>query len=129
MQVVDRQNIDSGLEITNGYKVLHPIRQTQEAVFKEALGSHSCYRLQGTAHWKMLIKQGLNKMQKNDWRNIINGLEIPTVSYSDQPFVVKTDDGAVNSLMVRIHNAHGDGGIYRPVRRSPPWRTKSEACL
>jgi len=42
----------------------------------------------------MFIKQGLNKMQKNDWRNIINGLEIPTVSYSDQPFVVKTYDGA-----------------------------------
>ena len=31
-------------------------------------------------------------MQKTDWRNIINGLEIPTVSYSDQPFVVKPDE-------------------------------------
>ena len=33
-------------------------------------------------------------MQQTDWRNIVNGLEIPTVSYSDQPFVVKADDGA-----------------------------------
>ncbi len=29
-----------------------------------------------------------------DWRNIRNGWEIPTESYSDQPYVVKTNDGA-----------------------------------
>ena len=30
----------------------------------------------------------------NDWRNIENGLEIPTESYADQPYMIKTDDGA-----------------------------------
>jgi hypothetical protein len=25
-------------------------------------------------------------MQKTDWRNIVNGFEIPPVLYSDQPF-------------------------------------------
>ncbi len=30
----------------------------------------------------------------SDWRDIKNGWEIPTESYSDQPYVVKTDDGA-----------------------------------
>ncbi|MFA6293836.1 MAG: sialidase family protein, partial [Victivallales bacterium] len=29
-----------------------------------------------------------------DWRQLENGLEIPTLSYSDQPYIVKTDDGA-----------------------------------
>lgn len=29
-----------------------------------------------------------------DWRHLANGLEIPTQSYSDQPYIVKTDDGA-----------------------------------
>ncbi|MEN6304968.1 MAG: sialidase family protein [Armatimonadia bacterium] len=29
-----------------------------------------------------------------DWRNIRNGYEIPTEHYSDQPYIVKTDDGA-----------------------------------
>ena len=29
-----------------------------------------------------------------DWRHISNGSEIPTEYYSDQPYIVKTDDGA-----------------------------------
>ncbi|HPF55551.1 MAG TPA: sialidase family protein, partial [Clostridiales bacterium] len=29
-----------------------------------------------------------------DWRNIRNGREIPTEYYSDQPYLIKTDDGA-----------------------------------
>jgi hypothetical protein len=32
--------------------------------------------------------------QDPDWRNIRNGRVIPTFSYADQPYVVKTDDGA-----------------------------------
>ncbi|MCX6985000.1 MAG: sialidase family protein [Lentisphaerae bacterium] len=31
---------------------------------------------------------------ESDWRHLKNGLEIPTQSYSDQPYIVKTDDGA-----------------------------------
>ncbi len=30
----------------------------------------------------------------NDSRHISNGVEIPSESYSDQPYIVKTDDGA-----------------------------------
>jgi hypothetical protein len=30
----------------------------------------------------------------SDWRNIKHGWEIPTITCSDQPYVVKTDDGA-----------------------------------
>lgn len=32
--------------------------------------------------------------QATDWRNIENGLVIPDKRYSDQPYIVKTDDGA-----------------------------------
>ena len=31
----------------------------------------------------------------SDLRNIITGWEIPTETYSDQPYVVQTDDGAL----------------------------------
>ena len=30
----------------------------------------------------------------DDPRNIVTGWEIPTDTYSDQPYIVKTDDGA-----------------------------------
>lgn len=30
----------------------------------------------------------------SDWRHIANGFEIPTISYSDQPYIIKTNDGA-----------------------------------
>lgn len=30
----------------------------------------------------------------SDWRLLANGTRIPTVSYCDQPFLIKTDDGA-----------------------------------
>ncbi len=33
------------------------------------------------------------KDMNSDWRHLENGLEIPTQSYSDQPFMVKTNDG------------------------------------
>jgi hypothetical protein len=29
-----------------------------------------------------------------DWRHVSNGMEIPTQSYADQPYIVKTNDGA-----------------------------------
>jgi hypothetical protein len=32
--------------------------------------------------------------QNEDWRNIVNGAVIPDESYSDQPYIVKTDDKA-----------------------------------
>ncbi len=57
-------------------------------------------------------------MQKNDWRNIINGLEIPTVSYSDQPFVVKTDDGAWLCCVTTGQGHEGAPGQHISTMRS-----------
>ena len=37
----------------------------------------------------IIIKPGYSQ----DWRNIENGFEIPTETYADQPFIVKTNDG------------------------------------
>tara|TARA_B100000212_G_C27384825_1_gene538798 strand:+ start:4314 stop:6185 length:1872 start_codon:yes stop_codon:yes gene_type:complete len=42
-----------------------------------------------------------------DWRDILNGSGIPNRSYSDQPYVVRTDDGA---WMVVITTAMGKEG-------------------
>jgi hypothetical protein len=57
-------------------------------------------------------------MQKTDWRNIINGLEIPTVSYSDQPFVVKTDDGAWLCCVTTGNGHEGAPGQHVSTKRS-----------
>ena len=57
-------------------------------------------------------------MQETDWRNIINGLEIPTVSYSDQPFVVKTDDGAWLCCVTTGNGHEGAPGQHVSTKRS-----------
>ena len=57
-------------------------------------------------------------MQINDWRNIINGLEIPTVSYSDQPFVVKTDDEAWLCCVTTGNGHEGAPGQHVSTKRS-----------
>jgi hypothetical protein len=57
-------------------------------------------------------------MQKTDWRNIVNGLEIPTVSYSDQPFVVKTDDGAWLCCVTTGNGHEGAPGQHVSTKRS-----------
>ena len=41
----------------------------------------------GMMHGEPLLMDG-------DWRNAENGFVIPTENYTDQPYVVKTDDGA-----------------------------------
>ena len=60
----------------------------------------------------------LNKMQTTDWRNIVNGLEIPTVSYSDQPYVVKTDDGAWLCCVTTGSGHEGEPGQHVSTKRS-----------
>jgi hypothetical protein len=57
-------------------------------------------------------------MQKTDWRNIVNGLEIPTVSYSDQPYVVKTDDGAWLCCVTTGSGHEGAPGQHISTKRS-----------
>ena len=44
-----------------------------------------------------------------DWRNAENGLVIPTENYSDQPYVVKTDDGA---WLCCVTTGSGNEGEY-----------------
>jgi hypothetical protein len=46
-------------------------------------------------------------MPMNDPRNIRNGLEIPREHYCDQPYVVRTDDGAWLCCMTTAHGEEG----------------------
>jgi len=53
-----------------------------------------------------------------DWRDIENGWEIPTESYSDQPYVVKTDDGAWLCAVTTGAGHEGTGGQHVVSLRS-----------
>ena len=50
--------------------------------------------------------------QNEDWRNIKNGLIIPDESYSDQPYVVKTNDGAWLCAMTTGSGHEGASGQH-----------------
>ena len=60
-----------------------------------------------------------------DWRHIANGLEIPTESYSDQPYIAKTDDGAWLCVMTTGAGREGQAGQHvvtlRSVDRGAHW--------
>ena len=49
----------------------------------------------------------------NDWRHISNGREIPTDTYSDQPYIVRTDDGA---WLCTVTTGSGHEGGRRTAR-------------
>ncbi len=53
-----------------------------------------------------------------DWRNIRNGWEIPTETYADQPYVVKTDDGAWLVCLTTGAGLEGQAGQHVVTRRS-----------
>lgn len=53
-----------------------------------------------------------------DWRNIRNGLEIPTEYYSDQPYIVKADDGAWVCSLTTGEAKEGLPGQYVMTMRS-----------
>ena len=53
-----------------------------------------------------------------DWRDIRNGREIPTESYSDQPYVVKTADGAWVCVLTTGAGHEGAGGQHVVSLRS-----------
>ena len=57
-------------------------------------------------------------MNINDWRHIENGLEIPTESYSDQPYIVKTDDGAWLCTLTTGAGIEGEPGQHVISMRS-----------
>ena len=53
-----------------------------------------------------------------DPRNIRNGWEIPTETYSDQPYVVRTQDGAWLCVVTTGAGREGDPGQYVVTMRS-----------
>lgn len=53
-----------------------------------------------------------------DPRHISNGLEIPTGSYSDQPYIVRTDDGAWLCCVTTGSGHEGAAGQHVVTRRS-----------
>jgi hypothetical protein len=53
-----------------------------------------------------------------DWRNIKHGFEIPTKTYADQPYIVKTDDGAWLCIMTTGHGHEGASGQHVVSLRS-----------
>ncbi|MEZ5361949.1 MAG: sialidase family protein [Bryobacterales bacterium] len=53
-----------------------------------------------------------------DPRNICNGWEIPNEGYADQPYIVKTDDGAWLCVLTTGPGAEGQGGQHVITTRS-----------
>jgi hypothetical protein len=53
-----------------------------------------------------------------DWRNIRQGSEIPTLTYSDQPYVVIAEDGAWVCVVTTGAGKEGQPGQHVVVRRS-----------
>jgi len=58
------------------------------------------------------------KIEKMDWRNIRNGREIPTEYYSDQPYILKADDGAWVCSLTTGEGKEGLPGQYVMTMRS-----------
>jgi hypothetical protein len=65
-----------------------------------------------------------------DMRNITTGLEIPTITYSDQPYIVKTDDGAWLCCVTTGVGREGEPGqIVTTLRSTDQGRSWSEPVL
>ncbi|EON76758.1 hypothetical protein ADIS_2769 [Lunatimonas lonarensis] len=56
--------------------------------------------------------------QTDDWRNLQNGIIIPDKTYSDQPYILKTDDGAWLCVMTTGLGHEGDQGQHIISQRS-----------
>ena len=68
--------------------------------------------------WTILGKIDYVVAQSTDWRNIENGRIIPDKSYSDQPYIVKTDDGAWLCVMTTGSGHEGASGQHIISQRS-----------
>lgn len=53
-----------------------------------------------------------------DWRRFSEGYEIPSEGYCDQPYIVKTGDGAWLCVMTTGHGHEGGGGQHVVATRS-----------
>jgi len=65
-----------------------------------------------------IIKEMLKADQSKDWRLLSNGFEIPTRSYSDQPYLVQADDGALVCVLTTGEGHEGQAGQHVTVLRS-----------
>ena len=78
----------------------------------------------------MLVQSRQVNAQTEDWRNIEQGLEIPDVTYSDQPYIVKTDDGAWLCVMTTGLGHEGQPGQHilsvRSFDQGKTWIDKRE---
>ena len=54
----------------------------------------------------------------SDWRNVTEGLEIPSIGYCDQPYVVIADDGAWVCIMTTGAGREGQAGQHVVTSRS-----------
>lgn len=74
--------------------------------------------LVGLLFWTCAGNAASALAQATDWRNIENGLVIPDKSYSDQPYIVKTDDGAWLCVMTTGSGHEGATGQHIISQRS-----------
>ncbi|MCB0685123.1 MAG: exo-alpha-sialidase, partial [Saprospiraceae bacterium] len=78
----------------------------------------------------LLLLPAFSYLQNPDWRNIKNGLIIPDEAYSDQPYIVKTDDGAWLCVMTTGSGHEGVNGQHIISQRSfdqgKTWIDKSD---
>ncbi len=57
-------------------------------------------------------------MERTDWRLLTNGSRIPAEHYADQPYIVKTDDGAFLCCVTTGGGGEGDRGQHIDTCRS-----------
>ncbi len=70
------------------------------------------------ADYGMSRNKAGSDIRTGDWRLISNGNEIPSESYSDQPYVIKTDDGAWLCVITTAAGHEGEKGQHVVVMRS-----------
>lgn len=70
------------------------------------------------------------KGQSMDWRNIDNGLNIPSVGYIDQPYIIQTNDSAWLCVITTGAGHEGSEGqhlvSYRTFDKGTTWVDKQE---
>ncbi|MCG8308794.1 MAG: exo-alpha-sialidase [Cytophagales bacterium] len=86
------------------------------------------FRLLAVFLFLLIIQYG--SAQKKDWRNIQNGSIIPDESYSDQPYIIKTNDGAWLCVMTTGSGHEGAQGQHiislRSFDRGKTWIDKRD---
>ncbi len=95
---------------------MHPIRFFFDPMNIKLSPNHSLFV--GLLFWTFAGNAASALAQATDWRNIENGLVIPDKSYSDQPYIVKTDDGAWLCVMTTGAGHEGASGQHIISQRS-----------